>query len=181
MGIYILRHAVSENNLLKKISGRYEVDIISGQSIEGKYKDAFFDKAYCSESKRCIDTIKLMRENSIKEAIYTPILLERNMGLLENMGKKEAISNYPEYFVDGRIAVSAEIPDGETIYDVRQRVNELVKDIISESKDKNILICSHNQTLKVIYALIKNIEITDEYWRNVDFPNAEIVLVDLEQ
>ena len=80
-------------------------------------------------------------------------------------------------FVNGRISVNSTIPNGETLNDVILRVQSLTDLIMSIDKTKQCLICSHNQTLKIMYALIKRINITDEYWKRMDFAPGNIVKI----
>lgn len=39
---------------------------------------------------------------------------------------------------------------------------------------ENYLICSHNQTLKMIYHIINRIDITLNSWRSLNFENGEV-------
>lgn len=174
--IYFLRHAATKNNEEKKISGRSEdIGILPNQSIVMDTK--FEGKIYCSTALRCKSTVKLLPSYKEKDIIYMEKLQERSLGKLEGMEREDAINKYSELFVEDKVSVAAHIPNGETIEDVKERLKPVLDEIVKDDTDEDILICSHNQTLKILYAMIKDIEITDEYWRSIEFPNAEVKLV----
>ena len=177
MAIYFLRHVKTQNNIEKILTGRCESEILPNQEILYFNPNLHFDKVYCSSSKRCKDTLDLMPKEFFGDVYYTDILLERSIGILEGMKRENAIEKYPQLFVEKRIGTNFLIPDGESIEEVKMRVDCLVQEMLRNRDNTNYLICSHNQTLKVIYSVINNIDITDEYWRNTDFPNGTIVKV----
>lgn len=175
MSIYLLRHVETMNNLKNIISGRIETEILPDSNIEVD-ENVLFEFIYCSTSRRCRDTIAMLHMDG-SEINFMEELQERSLGILEGMGKKEALKIYPYLFYKNKLSTKAEIEGGESIRDVKNRVEEVVRDIIKKGTYKNVLICSHNQTLKVIYAIINNIEITDEYWEKTNFLNGRIVKV----
>lgn len=177
MSIFLLRHVKTENNSKNIISGRIDTDILPDSNIilDGNVS---FEYIFCSTSKRCRDTIaKLPTDMYSGEINFTEELQERSVGILEGMAKESALKLYPHLFYKNKLSVSAEIEGGETIQDVKNRVEEVLQDIIIKGTYKNVLVCSHNQTLKVIYAMITNIKITDEYWANTNFLNGTIIKV----
>ena len=175
MSIYLLRHVETTNNLKNIISGRIETEILPDSNIEVD-ENVLFELIYCSTSRRCRDTIAMLHVE-MSEINFIEELQERSLGILEGMEKKEALTIYPYLFYKNKVSIKAEIEGGESIRDVKNRVEEVVRDIIKKGTYKNVLICSHNQTLKVIYAMINNIEITDEYWDKTNFLNGRIVKV----
>ena len=178
MSIYFLRHVKTYNNLNEILSGRHESNILPNQIIQLPKHNITFDIVYSSTSKRCRYTLGILpSELFISDVIYTDNLLERSLGILENLPKSHAIVTFPDLFVNGRISVNSTIPNGETLNDVILRVQSLTDLIMSIDKTKQCLICSHNQTLKIMYALIKRINITDEYWKRMDFTPGNIVKI----
>lgn len=111
-----------------------------------------------------------------KNISFMPCLKERNLGILEGMNRTEAVQQFPHLFENRKLKVSAKIPGGESIDDVKQRISVLTDNLLMH-KDKQIMVCSHNQTLKILLAEIKGISITDTYWQSVNFNNGEIICV----
>lgn len=177
MAIFFLRHAKTVNNLKDIISGRIETEILPDTNLvlDGNVS---FEYIYCSTYKRCRDTIAMLPTHMYNGKInFAEELQERSVGFLEGMEREVAMELYPHLFHQNKLSVNAEIEGGETIQDVQNRIEEVVQDIIIKGTYMNVLVCSHNQTLKVIYAMIHNIEITDEYWANTNFLNGTIVRI----
>lgn len=178
MNIYFLRHVKTFNNINNILSGRFETDIIPNQTILIGDSNICFDIVYSSTAKRCIDTLQLLPNYYLNtDIIYTNDLLERSIGILENIPRDVAKKKYPEFFVNGKLKVDSIIPYGETIADVIQRTSSLTNKIMNTSGEINILICSHNQTLKIMHAMIKNISITNEYWNSKNFDHGTITKI----
>lgn len=78
------------------------------------------------------------------------------------MTRSEARTKYSECFIGNKLDVNANLINGESIEDVKTRIMPLV-DLLVPFKDSpnNCLICSHNQKLKVLYATLFNIPITN--------------------
>lgn len=178
MSIYFLRHAKTFNNMNHILSGQSETNIVPNQTIFFEDTSICFDVIYSSTAKRCIDTLQLLPACYFSaNIIYTDVLLERSIGILENTTRDEAQKKFPELFINGKINIDCIIPNGETINDVVCRISLLTNNILATNDKHNCLICSHNQTLKIMYALIKNIPITNEYWYNKNFKPGEITKI----
>lgn len=178
MSLYFLRHLKTTNNERGILSGRISCEILPGSFVRNSTDCTFFDKVYSSPSSRCKDTLSEAKKIvSFNDICYTDILLERNIGILEGMFREEAILKYPNYFQNGKLRVDITPQHGESINNIQQRLKPLLSEIINISKTGNCLICSHNQTLKILYAIIMNIEVTNEYWFNNNYKNGIIVEV----
>ena len=125
--IYLLRHIKTYNNLKEIISGRAETLTLPNQAIQIPSDSESFDIVYSSPSMRCKNTIELIPPEIIKcNIIYTTILLERDVGVLEKMSKRKALEQYPYLFNNRKIDVNALIPGGETINDIIKRITPLI-------------------------------------------------------
>lgn len=133
-----------------------------------------FDSVLCSPLKRCRETIGLIPDSNIPSISYMNELSERNMGVLEGVNKFKARELYPSLFFGNKVDISASIPNGESICDVQQRLKKIV-DYIRANQEKNILICSHNQTLKILYFSLNGIPITNDAWQCLNFPNGVLL------
>lgn len=178
MSIYFLRHAKTYNNINSILSGQSETDIISNQQILFEDNPIYFDVIYSSTARRCVDTLQLLPSCYFStDIIYTDVLLERSIGILENSSRNEAQKNFPELFINGKIDINSTIPNGETINDVVNRISSLADTILTSNYKNNCLICAHNQTLKIMFALIKNVPITNEFWCNKNFEPGVITRI----
>lgn len=179
MSIYFLRHVKTIYNQNNIISGCMEAEILPNQFLT--YTSPLpsrFDYVLSSPSKRCYYTLELLPGNRINTIECFNNLLERNVGILEGLQKNDAISQFPYFFHNGKIDINANIPDGESINDVKQRLKSVVSRLNSINIGENVLVCSHNQTLKVLYAMLKNIDLNNEYWQRFNLENGALVNID---
>lgn len=172
--IFLLRHLKTLNNDLHIISGQSDSEIIKTEYL--KIDLSVFDKIYCSPSQRCIRTIKLLGDQSdaINSIIYDKRLLERNMGSLEGMLKKEGKHKYSELFRGETFDVFKTPPGGESFECFKKRVKAFYNEFLCAKQGNNILICSHNQTLKLLRLFILEKDITYQSWVGYSFKNGEL-------
>lgn len=173
--IYFLRHFKTLNNLNNVISGRSTSPTIATDLILPT--NTIFHKIYCSPAERCRTTMNALPNNILENAdiIFDERLLERNLGNLEGMPRNNAIKCYPVLFSKNKLDVFSTPPDGESYEVFFQRLNQFYNDTICNMPNKqNILICSHNQTLKMLYHILTKNDITSVSWRNLSFDNGVI-------
>lgn len=177
--IYFLRHQATINNEFGLVSGQADSPII----IEKIYKEneeniKNIEVVYSSPSQRCLDTLHL-----IPELMALPIidkrLLERKMGDFENCSRQDLYQKFPAFFsnINGQICFRFELtpPNGESFSDFESRISSFCSEIIFPIQKRNILICSHNQTIKMMYFILKGFPPTKETWNRITFPNGKIV------
>lgn len=174
--IFLLRHFKTENNLYGLINGRsLEIKIIDTKpkNISNLYN---FDFIFCSTALRCKQTLSIYSPYIICEnIIYTENLLERNMGIMEGKKRKEMIKDFPRLFKNKYFDVFKTPPSGESFSDLEKRCKIFLASI--SDLEGNILICSHNQCLKMLYFLIKKQKINNEVWNELSFPFGEIFAI----
>lgn len=173
--LFAVRHFTTSNNLKGIISGRLESPIVS-LKVSNIYPKSF-KKIYCSPSLRCRDTIaRLIKIGlSFGSIEYNPLLLERDLGDLEGMTRAKASTMYPNLFYDSKLHLRSDPPGGENYQDFYNRVKLFVDYLQSDDPSSNVLICSHNQTLKILYFIVHDISPTEDEWRSLSFKNGEIV------
>jgi len=175
MSLFFLRHLKTLNNCNGIISGKTDSELMPEQKIyDQPYKNIVFDVALCSPIKRCQDTIALIPKERIINTISVAELVERNMGDLEGVTKAEAMLRFPLLFYSGKVDVASVIPNGESIQDVLERIEPVIS-YIKANKDKNVLVCSHNQTMKVLYCALCGISVTNAFWQVFNFPNGVLI------
>lgn len=177
--IYFLRHQKTFNNKFEVISGQTDSPILLEDIyVEKDFITKGIEIIYTSPSKRCLDTLKYIPNLTVTPRIDTR-LLERNMGDFENGSRKELYEKYPEYFriINNKILFRFQCtpPNGELFSEFKERVDSFCREMIFPDKRQNIMICSHNQTLKMIYFILKGEQPSEKIWEKVCFPNGEIV------
>ncbi len=176
MNIYFTRHGETEWNKADKIQGWLdspltENGIEMGKKLQKEAENIKFDKVYSSDLNRAYETTKLIIPE--QEIIKTELLREINVGNWSGHPFKDAEKLNPEaydlYFNHPEKYIRE---DGESFYDLVNRVEKFFEDYIYNSDDENILIVSHGITIIAIFNLMENISI-DKFWTNRVRRNGE--------
>lgn len=173
--ILFLRHFRTSNNMQKLLNGRSEFIPISESNTISC--NVHVNTAFCSSALRCRQTLGIFRRNNFVDKIYyTNYLLERDLGSMEGEDREEMAKTYTELFYESRMLVFSTPPGGETYNDFYERAKTFWLQYIRYS-DGNVLICSHNQILKMLSFIISEEPVTEDAWRKRTFPFGEIVLI----
>ncbi len=171
-GFCFLRHLETANNARQLISGKSLAQPIEKEKrITSSYS---IDLIYCSDALRCRQTIDCyLKTNQTVPVQYMKLLCERDMGIWEGGLKSSIVKSNPELFVDGRFRIFSTPPSGESYVDFKNRASEALK--LMDKEKGRILICSHNQFLKMLVLTLSNTVITQEVWNSIDFPYGKIL------
>ncbi len=182
--IWLLRHIETSFNTNGLIVGQTDVGVnsIAGQHI--KFPSVFMHetvKIYTSTLSRCILTTKILSDDIYTNTKARPIieysdnLKERNMGVWEGRKKEDIIKNNSDKFIDGHFNPNLTPPKGEDLEKFITRA-EWLKSHIAKDHQQNIVICSHNQFLKLFFHIMKG-DYKLKQWTNIGFKHGVIVPV----
>lgn len=183
MRIYFTRHGETEWNKLGIIQGQLDSALTSegidmGRRLGEMAKDLNFDRVYSSDLGRAYNTAKLICPD--REIIKTPLLREIDVGSWSGKNIKDVKVEdqvlYKKYFEDPK---NYKRPDGESIHDLRDRVEKFFEEAVYPNEDENILIVTHGVTIVAIYSLMEGIPIED-FWSNRVRRNGEFNIADYE-
>jgi len=151
--IYFMRHGLDDET---KIGGWSDVDLIE----EGKKQviavslqlhNLNISKIISSDVKRCCTTAEIIQKELQIPIEYTDKLREQNKGLLNGVDRKEADRKYPQFINSQNITTI--YPEGESLYDLYNRVQKLLPWILQQ--DKTLLI-THRGVINMVYFLLQN-------------------------
>lgn len=179
-GLFILRHCKTQNNIEHKISGQMDSKIVDFSiDISNINQETTFRlglNIITSPAPRCLQTIELIKKE-IPGRIKVEIdnrLLERKMGDWEGKKKINIIANNNCKTINGNIDPTLTPPNGESILSCSLRVGEFVSDLKNKSFTAPVLICSHNQTLKILKYKLYGTQNFIEFWGTEKFKNGRI-------
>ena len=146
--LFFLRHCQSLYNVQEKISGQADCPIVHKIIDCSILKEILSSEnviIISSPLTRCLDTVNLLQYSvSVTwPIIVDKTIIERGMGRWEGQKKKFIVKLTP-------------IGGGEKYVDFRNRLIFFIHTIKELLKEKHIIVCSHNQTLRMITALITN-------------------------
>lgn len=165
MKIYLLRHGETEANSLGLMRGSTTDVLLSEKGIQQAKEvklDSDFDIIFSSPMKRTLRTAEIINERLHKNIIIDKDLIERGKGVLEGKTMEEV----KEYTMG---AVSEEILykslefdfspyDGDSIEDIRKRIENFISKISKEYKDKKVLVVTHLGIIRAMFAMYEGLE-----------------------
>ncbi|EGY79324.1 histidine phosphatase family protein [Peptoniphilus indolicus] len=181
MKIYLTRHGQTEWNRADRVQGIMDSPLTQegiemAELLRESSKNIKFDKVYSSDLKRAEDTAKIVAPDN--EIISTPYLREIDVGNWSgryfNTLKEEDRELYTTYFNEPH---KYKREDGESLYEVMDRVKKFFEGYILNSKDKNVLIVSHGVTIVAILNYVEKIDISD-FWENRVLRNATFNIIE---
>ena len=177
--IHLIRHAESELNAEKRITGSQDVQLTPRGEIQainlGEKLDEYYDIAFCSSLKRSQRTLKLALENgrngriNVENYFTDKRLNERSLGVLE--GQK---SQWILAYAVGDLNYAPE--NGESYAEVARRILSFLLELanfVRENESNKVLLCGHMGTMRILVGILENQENPVNVLR-FSFPNAEV-------
>lgn len=182
-GLFAMRHCKTEYNLLKKISGQ-----ANSQLVDHQIDPAALDECHIplcdfiiisSPLERCIQTVEHLFAQYCCDTApvihIDPRIIERGMGEWEGRLKKAVLSEFSACNCNGKISPQYTPPNGEPFEDFTHRIEAFIHDIKACSPYGPILICAHNQSLKLLTYILNNTTEFLNFWSSCSFQNGKVV------
>lgn len=178
--VYFLRHCKTIYNIQNIITGQLDIPILNNQKVETS-QIGFNEnlQILCSPLVRCKETadIFIKEINNYLNVQVLNELSERNMGDLEGVSRDNALLKFQEYFCDGKFIFYLTPPDGESYKHICERAKFVSDKILFENiYIGDVVICSHNHFLKILYCYLRKISI-EENWHKLNFQNGKLYKV----
>lgn len=168
--VLFLRHSETQLNAEKRISGRsMDLPVLEIRDIPC---DIPVDTVLSSPALRCRQTLEgFLKEQPVADIRYLPEMAERSMGFLEGHLRSDMAARYPDLFSGQKFRLFETPPGGESFADFQTRVRTFWE-THRNATDGTLLICSHNQFLKMLYLTIHDLPITEARWKELSFPTG---------
>jgi probable phosphoglycerate mutase len=180
--VLLVRHGETEWNRERRIMGREDIGLNengrehSRQTREA-LKNAPIDAVYCSPIARARETAEILCEGRGLEPLYDARLEEVDYGDWAGMTFVEARSTpgYIPYFdrLDTPVA-----PQGETLYEVRDRGLDFLNGLRADNDEGTILVVSHAEWIKCI--VMHTLDIPFNYIWRIRIDNGSITVLELD-
>ena len=187
MNLIFLRHGLSKWNLENKFTGWIDVSlarqgIVEANQAKNILEESNFnpDVVFTSFLKRAQQTAQIVTD---VQFIKDWRLNERHYGALQGLDKKETVKKYGEdqvflwrrsYLTKPPILpedspdnpnnlemyedIKTKLPLCESLEDVVIRIKPVLKKILNNSVDMNVLVVAHGNSIRAILKIIENIE-----------------------
>ena len=170
--VLFLRHAKTRYNQEKRISGRsMELPIVETDEI---VCDIPIDCVFCSPAVRCRQTLDLfLKQHTVEWVCFDQNLLERNMGIMEGELRCDMVEMYPHLFQKQKFRLHETPPMGESFRDFHERVVRFWEQV-RDTYTGTVLVCAHNQVLKMLYFVIQGVLPTESEWFERSFSTGNV-------
>lgn len=185
LNIYLVRHGQDEDNAAGILNGHRDTPLTAlglAQAHElasfVSEQDLNFIKVYSSPLKRAYQTaLEITKAVNLEDPEVLPELIERGFGVLTGKPISD-IFELPEHSLirTSTVTYFLDAPDIESFSDALQRAKKLLEKISSKYQAGNILLVSHGDFGKMIYAAYYNLP-WEKALTSFHFGNTEMVLL----
>ncbi|MCC7164760.1 MAG: histidine phosphatase family protein [Anaerolineae bacterium] len=165
----LIRHGETEWNKTERYRGRSdiplnEIGILQAQKIATHLAAHKLDAVYASPLPRAIQTAKPLADSHNLEIQITADLLDIDYGAWEGMAREDIREKYPALHdkwvkTPGRV----EFPGGESIRQVRLRVDKLFNKLCDDHLGETVALVSHRVTCHVAICIALGLA-NDSIW-----------------
>lgn len=181
--ILLIRHGETDWNKDRRIMGRDPVGLNEAgrrqsRSLQATLKNTKVDQVFTSPLLRALQTAEILCAGRGLKPTPDELLLEVDYG--EWVGKKFAeVREMPDYIPYYQRLETPVAPEGETLYQVRDRGLAFLEKISNGGGGKNVLVVSHADWIKCI--LMHFMEIPFENIWRLRIDNASISQIESEK
>ncbi len=183
--IYLARHGQDKDNEMGILNGHRdmpltEIGLVQANQVSLKIKDSgiHFDKVYSSPLQRAYQTAKIITDClQINSPEKNDLLIERDFGIMSGKPIKDITELCsPDILQTDTITYFLSPEGAETFSQLIDRANKLLEFIESKHAGQNILLVTHGDCGKMIYAAYYKLD-----WQKVltmfHFGNSELLLL----
>ena len=179
-GLFVVRHCKTQYNIELRISGQFDSPIVDYTVDVSELNKEIVQHSglviITSPAARCIHTAKLIaRQYNGQITLQSDArLLERRMGVWEGELKSNITGRKQCEIINGHFDPYFTPPNGESINSCKQRINSFLIDLRNQKWDSPVLICGHNQILKLLKFHVNRMHDLTNYWGTESFANGKI-------
>lgn len=176
-----MRHGETDWNASSKIQGNIDIELNDrglkqADLVAKRLTKENIDVVYTSSLLRAKATAQIIAKENKIEAKEMHEFREICLGPWEGLTIEEINKDYAEYYKIYREKPSEfSMPGAETFLQVTERFHKAINDIISQNKDKNIVIVSHGAAIKAALMSILGMEIN--HYNKFRIDNASISIL----
>jgi alpha-ribazole phosphatase len=176
MRIIAIRHGQTTHNAKKIMMGHGHGNLSKlgqsqAQALSKALKHQKLDFVYCSDLKRCKQTLQaISKYHKNVPVIFTEDLRERNWGNMEGKTYDEA-QRARENYLGSQLKYKPK--GGESLIELRKRVQNFINYIKKNHPDGNLLFVTSGGVLRMINSILTKISLHESYKKH-KFENTSI-------
>ena len=175
--LILIRHGVTQWNKQKRYCGCRDVGLsrhgkIQSMKLRNRFNGFEFDKIYCSDRKRALQTRAILFGKS--DFIKVKGLREIDFGVFEGLRHDEILEKYPKLYKDWLAdPYKGRIPEAEPMGVFKKRVHGAIRKILQANRGKTIAVVCHGG---VIGIFVSSILKSRSFWKFVPSPASLTVV-----
>jgi probable phosphoglycerate mutase len=176
--LYLVRHGETEWNAKNKIQGNMDIELNDkglkqAEYVADRLSNENIDIIYSSRLKRAKTTAQIIADSMQLSVNELDEFREICLGPWEGLTMNEINEKYAEHYKFYREKPSNfNMPGAETFLQVTERFCSAINTIISQNKDKKIVVVSHGAAIKAAIISILGMDI--DYYNKFRVDNASI-------
>lgn len=154
---YIVRHGQTNWNILGKTQGHGNSDLThkgeeqAKELAESLCKNHNIDYIFSSDLGRAVQTAQILGKSLNIQVNETPALREMGFGKWEGLLIDEIKNEYADVYKTWRNEPHlVNIPEGETLHVIKERVDNFISELNKKYDNKHILLVTHSVTVRVM-------------------------------
>jgi broad specificity phosphatase PhoE len=177
MRLIAVRHGETSDNTKRILRGHgpgnlTKLGIKQAQALGSILKKQKLDFIYCSDLKRCKETLKEIKKyHQHAPVIFTEQLRERNWGAFEGRPAKELWDKFEKEYKKPTLKFKPK--NGESLQELRHRLADFLRYLKKNHERQKILIVSHGGALRALNSVLMRSSITKDT-STVKFHNTSI-------
>jgi len=163
--LYLVRHGATPLTAEDRFSGSENVHLseeghAQATRLAQRLKDDAIDAIYCSPLDRTVETASLIAKPHRLSPLAKDGLHEISHGHWEGMSRKEVEGQFPEEYAAWEADPFTFAPEGgESGISVLARALPVIREVVVNHKDKNIMVVSHKATLRIIISSLLGFDV----------------------
>ena len=163
--LYLVRHGATSLTAEDRFSGSENVHLseegrAQAARLAKRLKDDAIDAIYCSPLDRTMETASLIAKPHRINPISKDGLREISHGHWQGMSRKEVEEQFPEEYTAWEADPFTFAPEsGESGISVLARALPVIREVVVNHKDKNIMVVSHKATLRIIISSLLGFDV----------------------
>jgi alpha-ribazole phosphatase len=165
--VYLVRHGVTDYNKKGCYYGWTDCSLApegieQAEALRLVFDKIQYDVILSSDLKRALETANII--SGARELLIDNRLRELNFGKWEAKNHQEIMTTYKEHWnLWMEDWLNAAPTEGESFTTMYNRICQCMDDVLNKYKDKNIVIVSHNGSLRIIAAYLLGLGL-DKTW-----------------
>ena len=182
--IFIVRHGQTSGNRALKYFGITDIElnengINQAVLVSKRLKKESISRIYSSSLKRAFKTAKIIAKPHRISVELKEDLKEINFGDWEGLSFQEIQKSYPHEFSKWQNNImNFTTPHGESILELKRRVETAFKEILNSARENNVVIVTHGGPIRIILSKILSPNALETVFWKIKQDNAALNIIE---